>query len=81
LPQNREESFLAKGCIMEFIEKAIALGGTISAEHGIGKIKRPYLEIMYGRKHLEEMAELKKILDPVCILGLDNIFDKELLKK
>jgi len=81
LPQNREESFLAKGYIMEFIEKAIALGGTISAEHGIGKIKKPYLEIMYGRRHLEEMAELKKMLDPACILGLDNIFDRKLLKK
>lgn len=81
LPRNEEEVFIAKGYIMEFIQKAISLGGTISAEHGVGKIKKPYLEIMYGSKHLEEMAELKKVFDPSCILGLDNIFSKEFLFK
>ena len=79
LPKNNEESFRAKGYIMELIEKAVSLKGTISAEHGIGKVKKPYLEIMYGKKHLKEMAALKKSLDPHCILGLDNIFSKELL--
>lgn len=79
LPKNQEESFRAKGYIMEFIKKALFLGGTVSAEHGIGKIKKPYLEIMYGRKSLLEMAHLKKIFDKPCILGLDNIFSKDLL--
>jgi len=81
LPKTREESFKAKGYIMEFVEKAISLKGTISAEHGIGKIKRPYLEIMYGKKHLKEMAGIKKIFDKPCVLGLDNIFSKELLNR
>jgi hypothetical protein len=35
---------------------------------------------MYGKDHLKEMAALKKVFDPACILGLDNIFAKELLK-
>ncbi|RKY35309.1 MAG: FAD-binding oxidoreductase [Candidatus Duberdicusella sinuisediminis] len=79
LPKNSEESFKAKGYIWEFIRKAISLGGTVSAEHGIGKIKKPYLEIMYGKSYLKEMALLKKVFDPSCILGLDNIFPQELL--
>ena len=79
LPKNQEESFRAKGYILEFIHYALSLGGTVSAEHGIGKIKKPYLEIMYGKKHLKEMASLKKFFDKSCILGLDNIFSKELL--
>ncbi len=79
LPKNSEEAFKAKGYIMELIEKAVSLKGTISAEHGIGKVKKPYLEIMYGKKHLQEMAALKRYLDPHCILGLDNIFSRELL--
>jgi len=79
LPKNSEESFKAKGYIWEFIRKALSLGGTVSAEHGIGKIKKPYLEIMYGKTHLKEMALLKKVFDPSCILGLDNIFSRKLL--
>jgi len=79
LPKNQEESFRAKGYILEFIHEALSLGGTVSAEHGIGKIKRPYLEIMYGKKHLKEMARLKKVFDKPCILGLDNIFSRKLL--
>jgi D-lactate dehydrogenase (cytochrome) len=62
-----------------FIEKAISLGGTVSAEHGIGKLKHAFLEKMVGKNGLKEMAALKKALDPSCILGLGNIFPKELL--
>ncbi|MBN2120675.1 MAG: FAD-binding oxidoreductase [Candidatus Omnitrophica bacterium] len=81
LPKTHEESFRAKGYMLEFIEKALSFGGTVSAEHGIGKIKKPHLEIMYGKKHLEEMARLKEVFDKSCILGLDNIFSKKLLLK
>ncbi len=81
LPKTEEESFKVKGYIIEFIEKAISLGGTVSAEHGIGKIKKPYLKIMYGEESLNQMADLKKVFDPCCILNLDNIFPRELLKK
>ena len=51
----------------------------MSAEHGIGKIKHKYLEVMYGRRGILEMARVKKTLDPHCILGLDNIFPRELV--
>ncbi len=79
LPRNREESFKAKGYILEFIRKAVSLNGTVSAEHGIGKIKKPYLEAMYDKRTLKQMAELKKVFDPACIIGLDNIFSREML--
>jgi FAD/FMN-containing dehydrogenase len=64
---------------LTFIKKGVSLGGTVSAEHGIGKTRREYLEIMYGRQGVVEMARIKKALDPNCILGLDNIFPKEIL--
>ncbi|MDD3297252.1 MAG: FAD-linked oxidase C-terminal domain-containing protein, partial [Candidatus Omnitrophica bacterium] len=79
LPKNNEESQTARACLERFYRMAVSLGGTISAEHGIGKIKKPYLRIMYNEKEISEMASLKKYLDPDCLLGLDNIFDKELL--
>jgi D-lactate dehydrogenase (cytochrome) len=80
LPRTEEEFKKSRLVYMEFVKKAVVLGGTISAEHGIGKLKHPFLEIMYGKDNLKQMAFLKKSLDPPCILGLDNIFPKELLK-
>ncbi len=79
LPHNTEESQSARKYLREFYGKAVSLGGTISAEHGIGKIKKPYLKIMYSQDEIRQMAAVKKCFDPHCLLGLDNIFDKELL--
>jgi D-lactate dehydrogenase (cytochrome) len=80
LPKNEEEFIACRSIYMDFVKKAVGLGGTVSAEHGIGKIKHAYLEAMYGKKNIKQMADLKKSLDPSCILGLDNIFPKDLLK-
>lgn len=79
-PSSDEEKARAKEIYEICVRKALSLGGTVAAEHGIGKIKHRWLEIMYGRDGLKEMAEIKKIFDPYCILGLDNIFPAKLLK-
>lgn len=79
LPKNDAEFRKGRLIYMDFVKKAVSVGGTVSAEHGIGKLKHPFLEAMYGRDNLVQMAMLKKSLDPACILGLDNIFPKELL--
>jgi len=79
LPKNELESLRAKECIEVFCKRGVSLGGTVSAEHGIGKIKKYYLKTMYKENEIKEMAALKKYFDPDCLLGLDNIFEKELL--
>lgn len=79
LPKDETEAKEAGKYLTLFCRKAVELGGTVSAEHGIGKIKKPYLKIMYSQSQLKEMAGLKKYFDPHCLLGLDNIFEKELL--
>ena len=81
LPKSEAESVMAREIYVKFVRKATAFGGTISAEHGIGKIKRRYLEMMYGKSGIMEMARIKKAFDPNCILGLGNIFSKELLRE
>lgn len=81
LPSNDEESKRAGEYIRRLYRKAVALGGTVSAEHGIGKIKKPYLGIIFKESEIKEMAVLKRYFDPACLLGLDNIFDKELLSE
>lgn len=79
LPCNDDEGQRARKYLKKLCQKAVFLGGTVSAEHGIGKIKKPYLKIMYKESEIKEMAAVKKHFDPYCLLGLDNIFDKELL--
>ncbi|MEW6041090.1 MAG: FAD-binding oxidoreductase, partial [Elusimicrobiota bacterium] len=63
LPRDDAEFQKAKELHLDFAKKAVELGGTISAEHGVGKIKHPYLEAMYGQEGLRQMASVKKTLD------------------
>ncbi|MBU0473045.1 MAG: FAD-binding oxidoreductase [Bacteroidetes bacterium] len=79
LPQNADELITAKSLYARFCARVVELGGTISAEHGVGKMKRDYLFNMYGKKNILEMARIKKILDPNLLLGIGNIFDEKFL--
>ncbi len=79
LPRNAEEMEKAKGLSLEFAQKAVSLGGTISAEHGIGKIKHEFLEILYGSQGVKEMVRIKLLLDPKGILSRGNIFSESYL--
>jgi D-lactate dehydrogenase (cytochrome) len=79
LPRDDDEAQSARAIYQTFIRRAIDVGGTISAEHGIGKLKREYLRELYGDNHLREMAALKLAFDPAGILGRGNIFSENLL--
>ncbi len=79
IPHSKEDEVNIQGLIYEFCRCGVNLGGTVSAEHGIGKIKHEYLELMYGRKAVMEMARLKKSLDGYLVLNLDNVFCRDYL--
>jgi D-lactate dehydrogenase (cytochrome) len=79
MPRDEQEAANARAIYLQFVERAVRVGGTISAEHGIGKLKRDYLRVLYGEQHLREMAALKKAFDPAGILGRGNIFAEEYL--
>ncbi|MBC7900287.1 MAG: FAD-binding oxidoreductase [Saprospiraceae bacterium] len=79
LPKNDLEAEKARHLYGRSIAQAIMLGGTISAEHGIGKLKSKYLNVMMGERYLNEMAGIKKAFDPKGILGRNNMFDAKLL--
>ncbi|HEY0320169.1 MAG TPA: FAD-binding oxidoreductase [Pyrinomonadaceae bacterium] len=80
MPRDDLEATAAREIYLQFVERAIKSGGTISAEHGIGKLKRDYLRLLYTEENLREMAALKKAFDPAGILGRGNIFSEEYLK-
>ena len=77
LPKSEEEFAKGKELYRSICSRAISLGGTFSAEHGIGKNKIEYLVEMYGQENVNKMRMLKKTLDPNYILGVGNIFEKE----
>jgi FAD/FMN-containing dehydrogenase len=74
LPANEEEWRRASGLITEFARQAVALGGTVSAEHGLGKRKSHLLEIQYTPAEIEKMKEVKRALDPLWLLGPGTLF-------
>jgi len=74
LPKNDKEFANAKNLYSKMCSTAIKLGGTFSAEHGVGKNKIAFLKEMYGQKVIDEMFTIKKRLDPNLILGYGNIF-------
>lgn len=73
LPRNNEEVQQGMDNYMTFAKKAVELGGTVAAEHGIGKLKRPFLEVMYGESGIKEMQAVKKALDPKWLINRDNM--------
>jgi len=77
LPNNDDDLKKGKEVYACLAQKAVEFGGTVSAEHGIGKIKHRYIEIMYGKQGVNEMRRVKKIFDPNQILNRDNIFKYE----
>ncbi len=74
LPKDQLEYETAKKLYFEFCKKAVEFRGTVSAEHGIGKIKKEYFKLMYNPEEISQMYEVKKTLDPNLILGRGNIF-------
>ena len=79
LPNDDVEFQKAKEVYARLCRRAVELGGTVSAEHGIGKLKRDYLLEMYGEENIIQMARIKNTIDPRGVLGIGNIFDPKYL--
>ncbi len=60
--------------IVEIFQLVVRLGGTISGEHGIGLVQRPYIGIALGEVQLNLMRGIKKVFDPKGILNPGKIF-------
>lgn len=75
LCQSREEHARALEAYRLMVEFALQLGGTISAEHGVGKIKKQYLRMMYGDRAIGDMRRVKSSLDPDGLLGRGTMFE------
>ncbi|MCB9163769.1 MAG: FAD-binding protein [Flavobacteriales bacterium] len=55
--------------IRELFTLTVSLGGTLSGEHGIGLVQRPYMDIAFDRAQLELMRGIKRVFDPLGIMN------------
>ena len=80
IPRNHEDHVKGKALFGRWAEIVTELGGAVSAEHGVGKIKRDFLRTMYGEEGLLEMARVKASFDPTLMLARGNLFPEEILE-
>jgi FAD/FMN-containing dehydrogenase len=76
LPESGEQSERAKVVITELARHAVSLGGTVSAEHGLGKRKANLLAIQYTPPQIEAMRSVKRRFDPHWLLGQGTLLDE-----
>ena len=60
--------------VKEEFATALELGGTLSGEHGVGTLKRPYMEQALGPLSIEIQKRIKQVLDPLNILNPGKVF-------
>ncbi|MBX7048166.1 MAG: FAD-binding oxidoreductase, partial [Chitinophagales bacterium] len=61
--------------ITEIFQLVKQLGGTISGEHGIGLVQKPYMNIVFDEVHLNLFRKLRKVFDPNGILNPGKVVD------
>ncbi len=69
IPGSRDEYIKGKKLVRKWAEKAVSLGGTVSAEHGTGRLKKEYLELMYGKEGIGKIEYVKSIFDPGSVIN------------
>ena len=74
IPADSGEYESGKRLVAHWAHEVVKMGGTISAEHGVGKLKRELLRAMYGEQGVREMRAVKDVFDPTGLLGQGNLF-------
>jgi glycolate oxidase len=72
--RNRDEIERAHRAFGEIFEATIAMGGTITGEHGVGVAKKKYLPKLVGESGLKVMRGIKGAFDPKGLLNPGKIF-------
>jgi len=71
--RDREELTTIEMAVEQTLRHVIAVGGTVAAEHGIGKIKRRWLPLQMNALQIAMMGAVKRELDPLGLLAPGNI--------
>lgn len=71
--RSSEELARIESVVEQTLRHVISLGGTVAAEHGIGKLKRKWLPLQMSATQLRVMQGLKNALDPQGVLAPGNV--------
>jgi D-lactate dehydrogenase (cytochrome) len=74
IPRDAAEYRRGRELYGAWAREVVAMGGTVSAEHGIGKLKKDLLRTMYGGEGVDQMIKLKRLFDPTGLLNQGNLF-------
>lgn len=74
LPANPQDAQRARELIVQMAQHAVSLGGTVAAEHGLGRRKAHLLSLQWNAEQLEGMRAVKRRLDPHWLLGRGVLF-------
>jgi D-lactate dehydrogenase (cytochrome) len=74
LPVTAADYERGRALYLEWARAVVLMGGTVSAEHGIGKLKTALLKEMVGEAGLRDMRALKRLFDPAGLLNPGNLF-------
>jgi FAD/FMN-containing dehydrogenase len=74
IARNPEELAAVERAVTETLGHVLQAGGTVAAEHGIGKLKRRWLPLQMSELQIRAMRALKAELDPFGILAPGNVF-------
>lgn len=76
LPKDREEWERSHAVVTELARTVVDMGGTVGAEHGLGKRKAKFLRIQYSPDQIASMKAVKSRFDPTGLLGQGTLFEQ-----
>lgn len=75
MPRDMDEYNRGKSLYRTWGQQVVNWGGSVSAEHGIGRLKKDLLMMMYGPATIADMSALKQLFDPANRLNAGCLFD------
>lgn len=76
-PEDEQQSTAAEACLEDVFDLVIRLDGTLSGEHGVGLVKRDFIDREVGEVALGIMRGVKQVFDPKGILNPGKLLPPE----
>ncbi len=73
MPETEDQARRGRAFQYDSARQAVALGGTVSAEHGLGKKKAHFLALEFTPEQIQAMCDVKRHFDPQWLLGRGNL--------
>ncbi len=73
---SEAERHRARRAYDEAVAQVLRWGGTISAEHGVGKLKKRYLQQMFGTEVVDYFRRIKRVFDPKWLINPGTMIDR-----